>query len=69
MVRGTLAYGGYAPGIIVRGGSAFKGGLGYFFPIRYTRPPSASDVEHLNAKQAILISWFGGRNLDVWFQG
>ena len=54
-----LRTGGYAPGIIVRGGSAFKGGLGYFFPIHYTQPPSTSDVEHLSAKQAILIGWFG----------
>ncbi len=50
---------GYAPGIIVRGGRKFKGGLGYFFPARYNRPPNAPDVANLNAQQAILIRWFG----------
>lgn len=55
----SLRTGGYAPGIIVRGGRAFKGGLGYFFPVRYEQPPSALEIEHLNAQQAVLIGWFG----------
>jgi hypothetical protein len=54
-----LRTGGYAPGIIVRGDYKTKGGLGYFFPIRSIQPPNASEIAHLNASQATLISWFG----------
>lgn len=58
-----LRTGGYAPGIIARGGPKFKGGLGYFFPMRFDQPPLGQDVAQLNAAQAILITWFGDRGI------
>lgn len=54
-----LRSGGYALGILARGSLRVKGGLGYFFPSRYDHPPTAADVAHLTAQQAIYIHWFG----------
>ena len=54
---------GYAPGIIVRGGPRFKGGLGYFFAVRSDQPPNGLDIAHLTADQAIFITWFGDRGI------
>lgn len=58
-----LQTGGYAPGIIVRGSYATKGGLGYFFPIRFEKEPDASSIADLGAQQAVLITWFGDRGI------
>jgi hypothetical protein len=58
-----LCDGGYAVGILVRGSSRTRGGLGYFFGPRSTNLPDSSDLASYHPEEAILIAWFGGLGL------
>ncbi len=50
---------GYALGIIVRGSSKTKGGLGYFFGPKYHEIPNDKDTWEKNSVDAVLITEFG----------
>jgi hypothetical protein len=50
---------GFALGIIVRGSSKTKGGLGYFFGPKYFKLPTGEDTQNVGASDAVLITWFG----------
>lgn len=54
-----LRDGGYAMGIITRGSSETKGGLGYFFGPRYPDIPASSETYRKNKDNAAFIVQFG----------
>jgi hypothetical protein len=54
-----LRRGGYALGIIVRGGYKTKGGLGYFFGPKYEDLPGDEATYEKHAEDALLIARFG----------
>jgi hypothetical protein len=54
-----LRQGGYALGIIVRGSSKTKGGLGYFFGPKYVEVPVDEETWNKLPEDAILVGWFG----------
>lgn len=60
-----LKDGGYALGIIVRGGRKTKGGLGYFFGPRYETIPDEQETWRKQPSDAILIGWFGDLGI-IW---
>jgi hypothetical protein len=53
-----LDQGGYALGVIVRGGPSKHGGLGYFFGPRQREVPTDSATDAVQPKDAVLITWF-----------
>lgn len=54
-----LRSGGYAFGLIVRGSYKTRGGLGYFFGLRFDDVPHGAFTLNLRPPDAILIAWFG----------
>jgi hypothetical protein len=53
-----LKDGGYALGIIVRGSSKTRGGLGYFFGPRYPDVPDEDETWRKQPADAVLVAWF-----------
>ncbi|MFN8467713.1 MAG: immunity 26/phosphotriesterase HocA family protein [Caldilineaceae bacterium] len=54
---------GYALGIIARTNNKSAYLLGYFFPTKYSSPPSAETAASLTQRDSVLIAWFS--NLGI----
>jgi hypothetical protein len=56
---------GFALGIIVRGSSRTKGGLGYFFGPKHLEIPDEKETWKVNQQNAILVSWFSDWGIKI----
>jgi hypothetical protein len=55
-----LNNGGFGIGVLVRGSSRTRGGLGYFLGPKLNQVPGDTEVHNFIPNDAVLVEWFGG---------